>query len=239
MISSKRYVRDTFGVAWPLVKGCKWAAFWGLVPFVVLYCISQLLLNHSHHLPKAEHVHFLFVYGLVWPYVQILFTAPVLGGWYMMGIKRLAGMPIAKNEAYRYLNYALTLIVIAAISYFLSHIINYIATFFLRLHDPHVFSILTLVGIIYSIVMSFLLWLSMIIAIDLKKPFWHAMLLSIRIITRHFWPGLRLFICEGFVMGIGFLLLGIGLFWAIPWCFIATAKFYSDIQADLLELTNT
>ena len=240
MISSKRYVRDTFGATRPLIKGCKWAAFWGLVPFVLLYCVSQLLVTHIHHLPKADKAHWLLIYGFAWPYIEVLITAPIIGGWYMMGMKRLSGdTNIAKNEAYRYLRYAFTFIAISAITYFIAHLLNYLSIWAVYLHHRQVFAALSLAGLLYGILINFLFWPSMMIAADLHCPFWRAMTLSARITCRYFWPGVRLFVCWALINVVGLLLVGIGLFWTIPWSFLVAATFYSDIKADLLELTHT
>ena len=154
-----------------------------------------------------------------------------------MGIKRLSGdTNIAKNEAYRYLRHAPTFIIIGIISHFLAHIIYYFGMISLVFHHLYVFSALTVASVFYSIVINLLFWPSMMIAVDLKQPFWRAMILSVRIICRYFWPGAKIFVCWVLINLAGLLLAGIGLFWTIPWSFLAAAKFYADIKADLAAL---
>lgn len=196
--------------AWALSNGFK-ASFWGAfliyMGVAIGVGIAAGLLTGGAALvsPTAS-----IVMAVLAQLIQLVITAPLTAGLFMMGIKRAAGQPV---NAFMVLNYFPKTLPLF-LAYLLMMLL--IAIGLVLLVIPGIY-----LAVAYALVLPLL--------VDKNLGIWQALETSRKGLTacwfRFFGLGLLGFV----IMFISAIPLGIGLIWTLPWLYVALGIVYRDL----------
>jgi hypothetical protein len=144
-------------------------------------------------------------------YVGIILTGPLVGGLYMYYLKSIRGERATMEDAFSGFTLAFVQLMLASI----------------------VSGLLTCLGVLAFVLPGIYLavaWsLTYPIVIDKRIGFWEAMEVSRKVVSRHWWTMLLLWIVIGLVNIVGALCCGVGMFVAAPLGMLALMYAYEDI----------
>jgi hypothetical protein len=141
----------------------------------------------------------------------LILGGPMLGGLYMLLLKRLRKQSAKLGDLFIGFNVALLPLILA-------HIVS---------------TVLTNIGFLLCILPGFYLLVSWVftmpLIVDKRLDFWPAMELSRKVVAKHWWALLGLMLVSGLVAAAGLLLCCIGFFATLPVAFAALACAYDDV----------
>ena len=148
---------------------------------------------------------------IVGPIAAFFIDGALLGGLYLLFLKRIRGQPATIGDAFAGFSLAFVQLMLAQI----------------------VVALLSCLGLLLCILPGIYLMVAWVFAlplvIDKKLDFWPAMELSRKVISRHWWLMFGLFIVAGLINIIGLLACIVGIFVTLPIGFAALMYAYEDI----------
>lgn len=196
--------------AWALSNGFK-ATFWGgfliYMGVIIALAIVMGLLSIGMAMVASEATVVVTILSQV---IQLVITAPLMAGLFMLGIKRAVGQPVNAFMLFNYFPKTLPLF----LTYLLMILLVVVG-----------FVLLVIPGIYLVIAYA----LALPLVVDKNLGIWESLETSRKGIT-HCWFRFFGFGIIGFVIVmISAIPLGIGLIWTLPWLYAATGIIYRDL----------
>lgn len=196
--------------AWALSNGFK-ATFWGgfLIYMGVAIAVGIVmgLLTVGVAVVSSEATMVVTVLGQV---IQLIVTAPLMAGLFMLGIKRAAGQPVNAFMLFNYFPKTLPLF----LTYLLMVVLVVIG-----------FVLLVIPGIY----LTFAYALALPLLVDKNLGIWESLETSRKGITRCWFRFFGFGIIGLIIMMISAIPLGIGLIWTLPWLYAGMGIIYRDV----------
>lgn len=196
--------------AWAATSGFK-ATFWGgfliYMGISIAAAIMMGILTFVFAMVAAEAAVALTILTQV---VQLVITAPLLAGMFMLGIKRAAGQPLNAFMVLHYFPKTLPL--------FLTYLLMIL---------------LVVIGLVLLVIPGIYLTIAFAMAlpllVDKNLGIWESLETSRKGITRCWFRFFGLGIIGFLIMLISAIPLGIGLIWTLPWLYTAVGIVYRDV----------
>ena len=200
--------------AWRLVKGNKGIILLAtiIMSFVTIGATAVLeLLGVPNGEAQIESGNWILGFGLsvVSGLLIAPITAPMMAGFYLLCIKRVASVPVSVNELFAYFGNAINLITLTI----MSTILIYVG-----------FALLIVPGIYLTVAYAF----AVPLMIDKKLSPWQSLETSRRAVTHHWFPVFGLAILLYIILILSAFTL-IGLIWTLPMCLLAYGLLYRTI----------
>lgn len=196
--------------AWALTSGFK-ATYWGAF---LLYIGVSILAAMAGGLLTAG-VAFIspdlsIALVVITQLIQLVITAPLMAGLFMLGVKRAAGLPVNAFMVFHYFPKTLTLF----LAYLLMMLLISIGLVLLVI--PGIY-----LAVAYALVLPLL--------VDKNLSIWQALETSRKGLTPCWFRFLGYGILGFIIAGISAIPLFIGLIWTLPWLYIALGIIYRDL----------
>jgi uncharacterized membrane protein len=196
--------------AWALSNGFK-ATFWGglliYIGIIMATAIAMGILGFVMTLVTAELAVATAVLSQV---VQLVVTAPLMAGLFMLGIKRAAGQAVTASMLLNYFPKTLPL--------FLTYLLMIV---------------LIVIGLVLLVIPGIYLTIAYALAlpllVDKNLGIWESLETSRKGITRCWFRFFGFGIIAFVIVLISAIPLGIGLIWTLPWLYVATGIVYRDV----------
>lgn len=196
--------------AWALSNGFK-ATFWGgfliYMGITIAAAIMMGILTFVMAMVAAEAAVAVTILTQV---VQLVITAPLLAGLFMLGIKRAAGQPVTAFMLLNYFPKTLPLF----LTYLLMILLVVIG--FVLLVIPGIYLIIA-----YALALPLL--------VDKNLGIWESLETSRKGITRCWFRFFGFGIIGFVIVLVSAIPLGIGLIWTLPWLYTAMGIVYRDL----------
>ena len=196
--------------AWALSNGFK-ATFWGgfliYMGVVIAAAIVMGVLSAGIALVASGAA---VVFAILSQLVQLIVTAPLITGLFMLGIKRAAGQPVNAFMLFNYFPKTLPLF----LTYLLMLLLIVIG-----------FALLVIPGIYLIIAYA----LALPLLVDKNLGIWESLETSRKSITSCWFRFFGFGIIGLVIVVISAIPLGIGLIWTLPWLYAAMGIIYRDV----------
>lgn len=185
-------IGSCIGRGWQLVKGDFWLLVGGAaVTFVIMGCAAAV--------------------PFVGPLVGLVIDGALLGGLYLLFLKRMRGVEAGVGDVFAGFS-------LAFVQLLLAHVVS---------------ALLTTIGIILCIIPGVYLSVAWVftlpLVIDKKLDFWPAMELSRKVVTKHWWVIFGLMLVTGILAVVGLLACIVGVFVTGSIAMAAMMYAYEDI----------
>lgn len=196
--------------AWALSNGFK-ATFWGgfliYMGVAIVVGIVMGLISVGVAMVSSEATVVVAVLGQV---IQLVITAPLMAGLFMLGIKRAAGQPVNAFMLFNYFPKTLPLF----LAYLLMILLVIIG-----------FVLLVIPGIYLTLAYA----LALPLLVDKNLGIWESLETSRKGITRCWFRFFGFGIIGLIIVMISAIPLGIGLIWTLPWLYAGMGIIYRDV----------
>ncbi len=195
---------------WALSNGFK-ASFWGgfLIYMGVVFALAMAMGVLSVAVTVASSEAGILVTVLS-QLVQLIVTAPLVAGLFMLGIKRAAGQPVNAFMIFNYFPKTLPLF----LTYLLMLLLVVIG-----------FVLLVIPGIYLTIAYA----LALPLLVDKNLGIWESLETSRKGLTRCWFRFFGFGIIGLLIVLVSAIPLGIGLIWTLPWLYAALGVIYRDV----------
>ncbi|MDF2529146.1 MAG: hypothetical protein K0Q57_26 [Gammaproteobacteria bacterium] len=237
LIAQPFSIKASLREGWKLVHGTKLSALATLLPMMFVALIAFFIMSKIQIIFSGYGPHASLLYSLLSALVDAIMFSGFIAGFAMIGVKR------ARHEAVNFsegLQYFVKLPKLASIAYleilgfFVVNNIFILAVTFIMLKLP-AFNVTkaALITLLLALAIAFMLktWVafSFQLALDKQLSVIAAIGRSIKMASHHYWKLLAIVVILTVINILGACLMGIGLFWTLPFSYNTLGVVYRDL----------
>ena len=230
-------ISTVFKEGWEKVSGFK-SSIWGgiliwIVASLILMVIIAVLMGIIHaalgQSPATKTIQ------NVLQIIRQLILYPIIGGMFMLGIKRAVNLPIKATMVLDYFHDIWRIVGVVILSMILITIPFAIATVLLTFAMAMSFFLQVLMGLVsiaFFLLGAYLIWsyiFALPLTIEKKLSIWKSLETSRKAVTQHWFKIFFLSWAEIIILVLASLPLLLGLIWALPWFYCVQGVLYRTL----------